>query len=62
MPLIGALARQRQADLYEIEDSLVYKASVRMDSKPTQKNLVLKQTNKYNRLFERALRRVGYKV
>lgn len=46
MSLIGALARQRQADLCEIEDSLVYKASVRMDSKPTQKNLVLKQTNK----------------
>ena len=39
MPLIPALGRQRKADLYEFEVSLVYKVSSRT---VTQRNPVLK--------------------
>ena len=52
MPLILALGRQRQADLYEFKASLVYRASSNTGSKATQRNPVLKskqsneQTNK----------------
>ena len=47
MPLITALWRQKQNDLCEFEDSLVYKASSRMARIATQRNPVLKnQPNK----------------
>jgi len=47
MPLILALRRQRQVDLYEFEVSLVYKASSRT-ARATQRSLsqTNKQTNK----------------
>ena len=41
-PLIPAFQRQRQADVFVFEASLVYKASSRADSKATQRNPVLK--------------------
>ena len=37
-PLIPALGRQRQADLCELEVSLVYRVSSRTGSKATQRN------------------------
>ena len=36
MPLIPALEKQRQVDLYELEASLVYKASSRTAGAVTQ--------------------------
>jgi hypothetical protein len=46
MPLIPALGKQRQADLYEFKASLVYRANSRTVKAP-QKNLVSKyQINK----------------
>ena len=44
-PLILALGRQRQADLYEFETSLVYKASSRI-ARATQRNSVSKNKTK----------------
>jgi hypothetical protein len=44
-PLILALGRQRQADLCEFKDSLVYRLSSRA-AKVTQKNPVMKNKNK----------------
>ena len=44
--LIPILRRQRQADLYEFEASLVYRVSSRTGSKVTQKSSVLKNQNK----------------
>jgi hypothetical protein len=41
MPLIPALERQRQAEFYEFEASLTYRASSRT-AKATQRNLILK--------------------
>ena len=41
MPLIPALWRQRQVDLCEFKDSLVYRVSFRT-SRATQRNPVLK--------------------
>ena len=48
MLLIPALGRQRQADLCEFENSLLYRASSRTGSKAIQRNPVSinKQTNK----------------
>ena len=46
MPLIPALRRQRQADLCEIKDRLVYRASARTGSKATQRNPVSKNKTK----------------
>ena len=43
MPLIPALGRQKQADLYEYEASLVYKASSKTGYKATEKPFVEKQ-------------------
>ena len=43
-PLIPALGRQRQADLYEFEASLVFKArSSSMTARTTQRNSVSKK-------------------
>jgi len=44
MPLLSALGRQRQADLYEFEASLVYKA--RTARAITQRNPVSKKKKK----------------
>jgi hypothetical protein len=44
MPLIPALKRQRQADLYEIKASLAYRVSSRT-AKSTQRNPTLKTNN-----------------
>jgi hypothetical protein len=44
MPLIPAFGRQRQADLCEFEDSLVYTASSRT-VRTKQRNWVSKKTN-----------------
>ena len=49
MPLILALGRQRQADLYEFEASMVYRVSSRTGSKATQRNPVSKKQNKTNK-------------
>ena len=46
MPLIPALRRQRQADLCEIKDRLVYRASARTGSKATQRKPVSKNKTK----------------
>ena len=43
MPLIPALRRQIQADLYEFKASLLYKASSRTARAVTQRNPVSKQ-------------------
>ena len=48
MALILASRRQRQADLYEFEASLIYRASSRTDFKATQRNSVLKQQTDNN--------------
>ena len=49
MPLVPALRRQRQADLCELEASLVYGMSSRTGSKATQWNPATeKQTNNNN--------------
>ena len=48
MPLIPALRRQRQADLCEIKDRLVYRASARTGSKATQRKPVSKNKTKTN--------------
>ena len=45
-PLIPALGRQKQADLFKFEASLVYRASDRTGSKATQRNPVLKEREK----------------
>ena len=45
MPIISALGKQRQVDLSEFEDSLVYSVSSRT-AKATQRNPVLKTTTK----------------
>ena len=45
-PLITALGRQRQTDLCKFETSLVYKANSRTARAVTQRNPVLKQTNR----------------
>ena len=47
MPFIPALERQRQAELCEIEASLVYKASSRITRAVAQRNPVFKQTKIY---------------
>ena len=44
-PLIPALGRQRQVDLFEFEASLVYRASARTGSKAIEK-LCLKKQNR----------------
>jgi hypothetical protein len=44
-PLIPALRRQRQADFYELEASLAYKASPGQLGNPFLKNTTNKQTN-----------------
>ena len=46
MPLIPALERQRQADLYEFEASLIYRASSRTGFKATEKPCLKKPKNK----------------
>ena len=47
MPLILALRRQKQADIYKFEASLVYKESSRTTRAVTQRNHALKnQANK----------------
>ena len=46
MPLIPALGRQKQADLCEIEDSLVYRVSSRIVGADAQRNRVSKKQNK----------------
>ena len=43
MPLILALGRQRQVDLWEFKASLVYRASSRTGTKVTQRNPVSKK-------------------
>ena len=43
MPLILALGRQKQVNLCEFEDSLVYRVSSRTGSKATQRNTVSKK-------------------
>ena len=43
MPLAPALSRQRQEDLCEFEDSLVYRESSRTDSKATEKPCLEKE-------------------
>ena len=48
-PLITALGRHRQADLFELEDSLVCRASSRTVRAVTQGNPVLKNKNKQNK-------------
>jgi hypothetical protein len=45
MPLIPALERQRQVDLYEFKASIVYRVSFKM-AKSTQRNLILENKNK----------------
>ena len=45
-PLIPALGRQRQADLCELEASLVYRANSRIARAITQRNPVLKNKTK----------------
>jgi hypothetical protein len=47
MPLIPALGRQRQVDLYEFEDSLVYRVSSR-PARSTQRNPVSKKPKPTN--------------
>ena len=42
MPLVPALGRQRQADLYEFNASLVYRASSRRAKAVTQRSPILK--------------------
>ena len=46
MPLILALGRQRQVDLYEFKASLVYKVRTRSARAVTQRNPDLKIQNK----------------
>ena len=46
MPLIPALGKQRQVDLYEFKSSLVYKESSKTAWAVTQRNSVLKNQNK----------------
>ena len=54
MLLIPALGRQRQADLYEFEASLVYRASSRTARSVTQRNPALKkETTKIKGIFEK---------
>ena len=48
MPLIPALRGHGQADLYEFEASLVYRARSRTDSKATQRNPVSNKTKTNN--------------
>ena len=45
MPLILALGRQRQADPYEFEVSLVYRVRSRIGFKATQRNPISKNKN-----------------
>ena len=45
MPLIPALGRQRQMDLCEFEDSLVYRASFRQSPR-LHRETVSRETNK----------------
>lgn len=42
MPLISAHERQKQADLYEFKDTLVYRGISRTNRAVTERNLVLK--------------------
>ena len=46
MPLNPALRRQRQEDLCEFEDSLVYRVSSRVGSKAIRRNAVSKNQKK----------------
>ena len=48
-PLIPALGRQRQADLYEFKASLIYRVSSRTGSKGAEKP-VLKKTRTKNKI------------
>ena len=48
MPLIPALRRQRQVNLCELKDSLVYRVISRT-ARPTLRNLVSKTTNQPNK-------------
>ena len=51
MPLIPALARQRQVDLWEFEASLVYKVSSRTARAVKQRNPVLKNKKQKQSTF-----------
>ena len=46
LPLIPALGKQRQVDLYEFKSNLVYKESSKTARAVTQRNSVLKNQNK----------------
>ena len=46
MPLIPALERQKQVDIYEFKASLVYRASSRTARAVTQRNPVSKNKTK----------------
>ena len=46
MPLIPALGRQRQADICELEASLVYRVRSKTPRTVTKRNPVLKQASK----------------
>jgi hypothetical protein len=52
MPLIPALGRQRQGDLYKFEASLVYRVSSRT-AKPTQKPCLEKEKNRAEEMAQR---------
>ena len=47
MPVVPALGRQRQVDLWEFEAILVYKSKSRTGSKAIQRNPVLKIKTKF---------------
>ena len=46
MPLMLALKRRRQVDIFEFETSVVYRASSRTGSKATERNPLLKSQRK----------------
>ena len=48
-PLVPALRRQRQVDLWEFEASLVYKANSKTARTVSQRKPCLKETNKTNK-------------
>ena len=54
-PLIPALGRQRQVDLYEFETSLIYRASSRTGTKTTEKPCFEKAKKKKSLLFPLSL-------
>jgi hypothetical protein len=62
MPLIPALRRQRQEDLYEFEASLVYRVSART-ARTTQRNLsrkTSKNKNKNKKLEVKSVSLMGF--